>query len=69
MDLWKSFGATLLLKQVHLELIAQDQVLNISKDGDFTTSLANLRQCSITLTVKKHFLCLDGTSTASLYIQ
>ena len=35
-------------------------VLNISKEGDSTTSLGNLCQCSVTFTVKKHFLMFRG---------
>ena len=40
-DLWSSSGPTPLLNQGHLELVAQDHVqtlLNVSKDGDPTTS-------------------------------
>jgi len=32
------------------------QVLNISREGDSTTSLGSLFQCSVTLRVKKFFL-------------
>ena len=48
-DFWNSSSWTLLLKQSHLELVAQDDVC---EDGDSTTSLGNLCQCSVTLTVK-----------------
>jgi len=34
------------------------QVLNISMEGDFMTSLGSLFQCSVTLTVKKFFCIL-----------
>jgi len=36
------------------------QVLNISKEGDSTTSLGNLFQCSVTLRGKKFFLMFRG---------
>jgi len=35
-------------------------LLSISKVGDSTTSLGNLCQCSVTFTVKKHFLTFRG---------
>ncbi|XP_074997864.1 armadillo repeat-containing protein 1 isoform X2 [Calonectris borealis] len=41
------------------------QLLNISKGGDSTTSLANLCQCSVTLTVKKCFLLFRGNLLSS----
>lgn len=53
---WHLQRLTLLLKKGHLELVAQDHVrylLNISKDGDTTTSLC---QCSVTPTVNMYFL-------------
>lgn len=34
--------------------------MNISKNGDFTTSLGNLCKCLINLTVKKYFLVFRG---------
>lgn len=55
-DLWRSSGSTSLLRQDHLEHTAQDwvrQLLNNFKDEDSTTSLGNLSQRSVTLTVKK----------------
>ena len=39
------------------------RVLNISREGDFTTSLGSLFQCSITLRVKKFFLFLSATGS------
>jgi len=47
-DFWRSLGLTLLIKQGHLELIAQEHVhlLKISKDGDSAISLGNLFQVS-----------------------
>jgi len=36
------------------------QLLSISKDGDTTTSLGNLHQCLVTLTIKKYFLVFRG---------
>ena len=42
-------------------------VLSISKDGDSTSPLVNLFQCSTTLTVKKvFFLCLNRISCVSV---
>jgi len=58
-DLWGSSGPKALLRPDHLELIAQDharQLLNISKDGDSAACLGNLRQCSVTFTIKECFL-------------
>jgi len=57
-DLWGASGLIPLLKQGHPELVALDRVqadLNISKDGDSTTSLGNLCKCLVTLTVKKQY--------------
>ena len=53
-----SAGATYLLKQGHKEHTTQDciQFLNISSEGDSTTSLGNLFQSSVTHTVKRFFL-------------
>lgn len=47
-----------LTKLDHLEPLTEDdvQLLNVSKEGDFTTTLVNLCQCSIIRTVKKCFL-------------
>jgi len=42
--------------QSRLHRTASRQVLNISREGDYTTSLGNLFQCSVTLRVKKFFL-------------
>ena len=55
-DFWTLSGPPPLLKQGHLEPVAQDHVqmvLNIAKDGDYTILLCSLCQCSVTLTVKK----------------
>lgn len=45
-DRWRSSAPTSLLKQSQLQPLAQDYVqtdlLTLSKDGDFTTSLGNL---------------------------
>lgn len=41
-------------------------ILNISKGEDSTTSLGNLLQCSITVTVKKCFLMFEGLLCFSL---
>jgi len=58
-DLWRSSRPTPLLKQGHLELVAQECVfrwlLSVSEDGYSTTSMGNLCQCSVTLTVRKCF--------------
>jgi len=62
-DVWRSSGPIPLLKQGHLEPLAQEHVWtawSISKDGDPTTSLGKLPQCSVTLTVKKCFLMFRG---------
>lgn len=42
------------------------QFLNISSDGDFSTSPGNPCQCSITFTVIKYFLYSEGTSCVSV---
>jgi len=58
-DLWRLLGPSLLLRQGHLEPVVQDcpdDFLSICEDGDFTASLGNLCQCSVTLTMKKDFL-------------
>ena len=63
-DLCGSSSPTLLPKQGHL----QQAVLNISREGDSTTSLGSLCQCSVTLTEKKFFLKEEQWSkTASKY--
>ena len=41
-------------------------LLNISRDGDSTTTLAKLCQCSVTLTVKSVSWCSEGTSRVSV---
>jgi len=54
-DLCGSSSPTLLPKQGHLQQAAQDLVQvvsNISREGDSTTSLGSLFQCSVTLRVK-----------------
>lgn len=58
---------TPLLKQVSLELrTVFRRFLNISIDGDFTTSLGNLCQCSVALTIKKKsFLMFLGNLLCS----
>ena len=59
-DLCGSSSPTFLPKQGHLQQAAQDslsrRVLHISREGESTTSLGNLFQCSVTLRVKKFFL-------------
>jgi len=58
-DLCGSYSPTLLLKQDHLQQAAWDLVqvgLSISREGDSTTSLGSLFQCSATLQIKKFFL-------------
>jgi len=58
-DLCGSSSPTPLQKQDHLQQAAQDRVqavLNISREGDSTTSLGSLFQCSITFRGKKFFL-------------
>ena len=72
-DLWRSSGPTSLLRQGHLELAAHGYVQNtfeyfwerllhsISKNEYLKTSQSNLCQCSVTLTVQKHFLMLRAT--------
>ena len=50
-----------LLKQDHLKPRTMSRkLLNISRDGDSTTSLCNLCQCLVTLTVTKCFLMFRG---------
>ena len=58
-DLCGSSSPTPLLKQGHPERLhrtASRQVLNISREGDSTTSLGSLFQGSVTLRRKKFFL-------------
>jgi len=58
-DLCGSSSPTLLPKQGHLQQAAQNlsrQVLNISREGDSTTPLGSLFQCSVNLRGKKFFL-------------
>jgi len=58
-DLWGSSSPTPLPSRVtysRLHRTASRQVLNISREGDSTTPLGSLCQCSITLKVKKFFL-------------
>ena len=56
MDLWKSSDPNLLFKQGLLGQVAMTrQLLHISTGEDSTTSLGNLFQCSVTLTLKKFF--------------
>jgi len=54
-DLWGSSSPTPLLKQGHLQQAAQDLV-QADREGDSTTSLGSLFQCSVTLRGKKFFL-------------
>ena len=53
-DLWRSLCPS------QLPRTASRWPLNISEDGDSTTSLGNLCQCLITLTGKKCFLMFRG---------
>ncbi|NWH55124.1 EGFLA protein, partial [Fregata magnificens] len=46
---------------------ASRRVLNISRQGDSTTSLGSLFQCSVTLTVKKFFLMFRWNSPVESY--
>ena len=61
-DLWRSSGPTLpaqsRVNHSWLLRTVSSQLFNISKEGDPTTSLGNLLQCSVCLTVKKRFLIL-----------
>ena len=62
--LWRSSCPTPLLKQGHLQAVAQDHVqtaFEYPKDGDFTAAMGKLCQCSGTLTVKVS-RCSQGTS-------
>ena len=57
-DLKRSLSPTPLLKPVpynRSHRSASRRVLNISTEGDSTSSLGNLFQCSVTLTKKKFF--------------
>ena len=69
--LWGSSRPTPLPTQGPLEQVPKTvsrQLLIISKNGDSTTFLGNLCQCSVTLTVKKAFFsCSDRTSCVSGY--
>lgn len=60
--LWSSFHPTLPPQHSQLEPFStrSRELLNISTVGDSTTSLGNLSQCSITLTVKKCPLMFRG---------
>jgi len=52
-------GPNPLVKQSHLQQAALDLVqvsLNISREGESTSSLGSLFQCSVTLRVKQFFL-------------
>jgi len=57
-NLWRSLVSTFLLKQVPQSRLHRKASggLNISREGDSTTSLGSLSQGSVTLTVKKFFL-------------
>jgi len=58
-DLYGSSSPAPLTKKGHLQQAAQDLVqvgLNISREGDSTTSLGKVFQCSVTLRGKKFFL-------------
>jgi len=68
--LWRSSSSTALLKQVPYSIWnrkASRWVLNISRERDSTASLGSLFQCPVTLTVKKFFLCLYGTSCVPVF--
>lgn len=53
MDLWRSSGANPLIKHGHLEQAAEDhQLLNIFSNRHSTTTLSNVCQCSVILTIK-----------------
>lgn len=57
-DFWRSSSSNFLLKQGHLAGSpgqCVQQFLSIYMDGDFTTSLSNLCQCSVILTLKQRF--------------
>lgn len=61
-DLWRPSAPSTMLKQGHLEQVAQDQVqaaFRVFKEGDSITSLCSLCQCSIIHTVKKWFLQIN----------
>lgn len=58
-DLWRPSGPIPLLKQSHLDRLPRTMhrwCLNISRAGDSITSLCNLWQWSVILTVKKCFV-------------
>lgn len=68
-DPCRSSTPALLPKQGPLERITQDNVqvaLNTYREGD-STSTGNLRQCSVTLRVKKLFLQLTWNLVAPRY--
>jgi len=58
MDLWKSSGPTPHTQagppKAGCSRTMSRRLLNISREGDSATSLGNLCQCSVTLTVKKN---------------
>ena len=57
-----------LLQQGHPELVPRTtsgELLKISEDGDYTTSLGSLCQCSVTCTVWKYFLMCRGNLVCS----
>lgn len=57
-DLWRSSCPVFLLLQGDQTMLSRtmsEQLVNICKNGDITTSLGNLCQCSIMLTVKNVF--------------
>jgi len=54
-DLWRFSGPTPLLQQRHLEPAAQ-MAFEYLQGGRLHTSLGNLYQCLVTLTVKNFFL-------------
>ena len=64
-DLQRSSSPTPLPKQAPQTRLHR-QVLNISREGESTTSLGSLFLCSVTLTVKKFSAHLCGTSYASV---
>ena len=59
-DLWRSSGPIPCSSRVSYSRLPRtmtSRISNISKDGDSTTSLGNLFQCSVALTVTKVFSC------------
>jgi len=62
-DLWRSSGPSPGSSRAtysQLSKIPFRQFFNISTEGDSTSSVGSLYQCSVTLRVRKHFLTFRG---------